>query len=183
MGTDVPNPDFELDHEGHSGWTTGNILHPPDWDSARGNIYQWLKNYTPDFVLIELGTNDVFQCVKTDTAIKNLKTITDVLRKKNPQVKIFIAQIPPLGNQWADKKLCGDSVAYAQRLVEFNNAVKQFALMNNSKNSLIQVVDQYSGINPSVDMYDDIHPNKTGEKIMAQRWFDAIKPYLTKIEE
>lgn len=33
----------------------------------------------------------------------------------------------------------------------------------------------------TADMYDDIHPNSKGEKIMAQRWFDAMRGYLKKL--
>lgn len=180
-GGKMPNEDFDLDHEGHSGWTVGHILQQPGWDSSRGNLHQWLKNYSPDIVLIELGTNDVFQCVQTDTAMKNLSSIVSLLREKNKKVKIFIAQIPPLGKQWSDKKLCGDSIDYAQRIIQFNKAVVNFAKNNSTRLSLIKTVDQYSGVDPSTDMYDDIHPNDKGEKIMAERWFNAIKGYFKKI--
>jgi putative Ig domain-containing protein len=64
MGTDVPIPDFDTDNEGHSGWNFQDILKLPSWDSARGNLHEWIQTYTPDIVLIELGTNDVFQCRK-----------------------------------------------------------------------------------------------------------------------
>ncbi|HLY70677.1 MAG TPA: putative Ig domain-containing protein, partial [Puia sp.] len=71
MGGEMPNPDFDLDHEGHSGWTAADIFHAPAWDSSRGNIHLWLKEYTPDIVLVELGTNDVFQCRKIPDVMKN----------------------------------------------------------------------------------------------------------------
>src|SRR5689334_651691 len=29
MGGDVPNPDFDMDHEGHSGWTAAHMFTPP----------------------------------------------------------------------------------------------------------------------------------------------------------
>ncbi|HVX49645.1 MAG TPA: putative Ig domain-containing protein [Chitinophagaceae bacterium] len=37
-GGEVPNPDFDMDHEGHSGWTTGHVFHPPGW-TVRAVIY------------------------------------------------------------------------------------------------------------------------------------------------
>jgi acyl-CoA thioesterase I len=176
MGGEFPNPDFDMDHDGHSGWNAQDIFTPPSWDSIRGNLPVWLHTYTPDIVLMELGTNDVFQCRAEDDVIKNLTEAINVLRNKNSKVKIFVAQIPPLGAQWSDKKLCGDSVDYASRITELNNAIATFGKKMN-----IVVVDQFTGIDPAKDMYDDIHPNDAGEKIMAERWFVYIHNYLKKI--
>ncbi|MEP7375209.1 MAG: SGNH/GDSL hydrolase family protein [Chitinophagaceae bacterium] len=181
MGAEVPNPDFDADNDGHSGWTIENMFHPPDWDSARGNINQWLEIYKADIVLIELGTNDVFQCRSVPDMIKDLGKLTDILRNKNNKIKIFIAQIPPLGEQWAPKKLCGDSIAYREVIKELNKQIRIFAVKANTTASGVIVVDQFSGVDPAKDMYDDIHPNVKGEKIMAKRWFDAIRPYLKKL--
>jgi len=30
-------------------------------------------------------------------------------------------------------------------------------------------------------MFEDIHPNTSGEKKMAERWFKAIQPYLVEL--
>ncbi|MGH2564711.1 MAG: putative Ig domain-containing protein, partial [Ginsengibacter sp.] len=45
-GTAVPVPDFDMDHEGHSGWTFEDVLKPPSWDSTRGNLHEWIQEYT-----------------------------------------------------------------------------------------------------------------------------------------
>ena len=182
MGGDVPNPDFDMDHDGHSGWTTHDILSPPDWDEQRGNINTWLKFYNPDIVLIELGTNDVFQCVPAKDAMNNISEIIDILRTKNPHVKIFLAQIPPLGAQWADKKLCGTDTSYSKSIEIFNNSIVKIASEKKTVSSNVVTVDLYSGVHPATDMYDDIHPNDIGEKDMAERWFMAINKYITRLE-
>lgn len=182
MGTEVPNPDFDMDHEGHSGWKTGDILSQPDWDKQRGNIHEWIKTYTPDIVLIELGTNDVFQCIPVKDAMNNISSIIDILRKKNRHVRIFIAQIPPLGAQWVNKKLCGNNISYGQAIINFNKQIAILAIAKNTGASSVIAVDQYAGINPAIDMYDDIHPNDIGEKLMAERWYKAIHNYLKKIK-
>lgn len=181
MGTEVPNPDFDMDHEGHSGWTLQDIFQVPDWDSARGNINIWLKSYTPDMVLVELGTNDVFHCRKLPDIMADMAKLVTVLRAKNPAVRIFIAQIPPLGNKWASQKLCKNDTTYDQSLRTFNQAIPGFVRKCTTKVSPVIVVDQYSGINPAIDTFDDIHPNNRGEQIMAQRWFNAIHRYLSKL--
>jgi hypothetical protein len=42
------------------------------------------------------------------------------------------------------------------------------------------VVDQYVRIS-TANQYDDIHPNLSGEKIMAERGFNAIPGYVSKM--
>jgi lysophospholipase L1-like esterase len=181
MGGEMPEPDFDLDHEGHSGWTLEDMFHAPGWDSKRGNIYTWLQTYSPDMVLIELGTNDVFHCRTVNDMIADLRSLADLLRQKNRHVKIVAAQIPPLGKKWAQKKLCGNDTTYDQLIQKFNKAVAAFAKEYSTNASVIMAVDQYTGIDPATEMYDDIHPNEKGEKIMAERWFTAINKYVKKL--
>ena len=114
--------------------------------------------------------------------MQNFSTIINKLRKRNPSVKILLAQIPPLGQQWAPKKLCGTDTAYDKALINFNKAVLEFARKNNTAASPVIVVDQFTGVDPATDMYDDIHPNDKGEMKMAERWYRALKPLLTKLK-
>ena len=181
IGGNVPNADFDMDHDGHSGWKASDLLNQPDWDKQRGNIRDWLLTYTPDIALLEFGTNEVFQCVTNRDAINNIDTVIQLLREKNKSVKIFLAQIPPLGAAWADKKLCNNDIEYAKAVIEFNKAILQYGKAKSSTASPIIIVDQFTGVNPAVDMYDDIHPNIIGEKKMAGKWFAAIKKHLRKL--
>ena len=181
MGTEVPNPDFDMDNEGHSGWRFDNLFNPPDWDSTRGNLTAWLNTYSPDIVLLELGTNDVFQCRKIKDMLKDLSATIDLLRKKNNTVKIFVAQIPPLGAQWADKKLCGNDTSYSRVIIDLNKNIASFSEVHSTAQSPVIAVDQFTGVDTAKDMFDDIHPNEKGEKIMAERWFGAIEKYLKKL--
>jgi lysophospholipase L1-like esterase len=113
--------------------------------------------------------------------LANLNAIVYLLREKNKHVKIFLAQIPPLGAQWSDKKLCGNDTTYHDAIINLNNQIAIYAKEHSTNASSIIIVDQYTGVNPSVDMFDDIHPNTKGEKVMAERWFNAIKPFLKRL--
>ena len=181
MGSPVPLPDFDLDHEGHSGWKFSDLLNPPDWDSARGKLSTWIAGYSPDLVLIELGTNDVFQCRKPADMLADLDKIVSILRKKNPRVKIFLAEVPPMGRQWSDKKLCGTDTSYEAAIQELNRQIVRYGPAHSLPRSPIVTVNQFTGVDPARDQFDDIHPNTRGEAIMARRWYDAIKPFLKKL--
>src|SRR5580765_1323778 len=60
------NPDFDMDHEGHPGWTTMDGLIHVDSIAAATQ---------PDIVLLDLGANDVIQGVPIPTIIAQLKEI------------------------------------------------------------------------------------------------------------
>jgi len=180
-GGEVPDPDFDMDHEGHSGWTAGHMFTPPDWDiKSHGNIKEWLKEYSPDIVLVELGTNDVFQCRTADEVIKDFSELVSVLRAKNSRVKIFIASVLPLGQKWSVQNLC-NSAPYGELINTLNKKIAVFVPGVTTKQSPVVLVDQFTGIDPVHHMYDDIHPNAEGERIVAERWFKAIRSNLAKI--
>ena len=55
-----------------------------------------------------------------------------------------------------------------------NDAIPQLAKDLSTKESPIIIVDQFSDFDAAADTYDGVHPNESGEKKMAQVWFDAI---------
>jgi len=61
---------FDQDHEGHWGWRTDEIL---NGRLAAGSLTEWLDYYTPDVVLIHLGTNDVYQNQSTTSTVEEVK--------------------------------------------------------------------------------------------------------------
>lgn len=149
---------FDPDHEGHFGWSTKNIL---------DLLPVWLQGYKPDIVLIHLGNNDV--SAKTDSAViaGNLKRIIWILRLKNPEVKIVLAQLMTV---WC---------------TSVNHAVPLIAKELSTRKSPVVSVDMATGfINdpklPGTLTCDWAHPNEAGEKWMAERWYTALRPFLKK---
>jgi len=180
MGGPVPDPDFDMDHEGHSGWTAAHVFSPPDWDTKRGNITEWLTTYSPDIVLLELGTNDVFQCRTTEEVEKDFTALVQTFRKKNPKIKIIVGNVLPMGKLWGDKDLCGKGI-YSKAITEMNVMFTRFVSQHTTTASPVVLVDLYSGLNDEKYLYDAIHPNNEGEAIMATLWLKALTPYLSKL--
>ncbi len=147
---DYPDADFDLDHEGHWGWTTGGIL---------AELAGWLDGYTPDIALIHLGTNDG----NTDSlgTVNNLKNIIDTLRADNPNVTIVL---PKLMTPW---------------ITVVNKSVDSIAKEKSTAQSQIIVIDQSDGFinDPSkqnTDTWDWVHTNTSGDRKMAEKWYTAI---------
>ncbi len=146
------HPDFDEDNEGHYGWKITGVL--PKLD-------EWLDKNTPDIVLLHLGTNDQD---KAPVILANLEQVIVKLRTHNPKVTVLFAQ---LITNWGE-------------LAEVNKAIPDLAKKLTTDQSRIIVVDQASGFIYPGDSVDGCHPNAVGEEKMAVKWFDALKPLLSK---
>ena len=61
----------------------------------------------------------------------------------------------------------------------FNAAIPALVSSKNTARSPVRVVDQNSGFNATVDTYDGVHPDLSGEIKMANKWYNALVPLLT----
>lgn len=158
FGGSPPHRDFDMDHEGHWGWRTDEILE---------RIDDWARTYEPHVVLIHLGSNDVFQNQSTASTIEELEQLIDRLRVVNPKVKIAIAQIIPV-----------DHSAKLNAIRSLNEMIEALGAIKNLEDSPVTIVDQFTGFDFEQDTYDGVHPNASGEEKMARRWFSALDELL-----
>ena len=145
---------FDPDHEGHAGWRA---------DEIRDGLPTWLVGYTPDIVLLHIGTNDAFQNQSTSTTVDEIKQIIDALRVDNPNVVVLLAKLIP-----------STDTSINQGIDALNAEVDGIAVQMDTAESPVVVVDQNTGFSAAVDTYDGVHPNVVGEEKMAQKWYDAI---------
>jgi lysophospholipase L1-like esterase len=111
---------------------------------------------SPRIVLITLGGNDLKNGVRKDVAFRNLKTIIEAIQAEGGLVILggvkFIILDKGYGEMY--KKLAKET---------------DIILVPNVLKGLIGK-DKY--------MSDPIHPNGQGYTIMAERFYEAMKPYL-----
>ena len=158
---------FDQDHDGHGGYTTGMYLSYQGKEPLRS----WLAaSSSPDYVLLHLGTNDAIQQVPMATRLANLRAIVGILREKNPDVTILLAQLIPTA----------DAYRNTHQVVPFNNALPALAADCSTSSSRILVVDQYTGYDGVTENgADGIHPTASGMKRMASTWSVALTPLLS----
>jgi len=149
---------FDQDHEGHWGWQADQLVN---------GLPNWLPGYTPDIVLLHIGTNDLFlgdgSASNIAETITEIDSIISLLRDDNPNVLILLAKIIPSTNSLLINKI-----------PDFNQAIPQVATDMYDPDSPIIIVDQFEGFDAVTDTFDGVHPNETGEEKMAQKWRDAI---------
>ncbi|GKS63574.1 SGNH hydrolase [Nitrospira sp.] len=159
MGGTPLYSDFDMDHEGHSGWRADRIL---------GKIAQWSAASRPAFVLIHLGHNDLCQGQSVSSTVEELGAIIDALREANSHVVILLAQV------------IASSAPCMSQIPVFNAQLLMLADKKMRPFSPVVIVDQHSRFDPHSMTRDGIHPNARGESLMADRWMASLAPYLDK---
>jgi lysophospholipase L1-like esterase len=152
-------PDFDQDHQGEVGFRA---------DLIADNVATWANSQRPDIVLLHIGTNDLLQGQSVSSTIDDIGRIIDSLRGVNPNVTVLLAKIIPSGFANLDANI--------QALDE---QIPGLVSAKDTQQSRVLLVDQYSGFDPQADSADGLHPTESGEKKMADRWFDALAPELT----
>ncbi len=154
--------DYDIDHEGHSGFEA---------DQIENSISAWLGGFTADVVLLHIGTNDLDRGpgrgeLVGDTINETLTEIDGIIQKlraQNSTIVVILAKIIPMRH-------------YDTAI--FNDEIDAFVSARTTVFSPIVVVDQYTGFDAIADTYDNYHPNAGGETKMADKWFQALLPFL-----
>jgi lysophospholipase L1-like esterase len=149
-------PDFDQDHEGHSGFTANKVAL---------SVRSWGQQASAQIVLIHLGTNDVIKGQSNGSTRRDLAKVIDELRLANPQIQILLAEIIPIQGKEAVVQ-------------DLNVAIRALAQEKNSPSSPVIAVDQYAGFDVNTDLYDGVHPSESGYAKIATRWFDGLQTLL-----
>ena len=135
---------------------------------------KWMREKHPDFVLLQLGTNDVrmdSDFTQTHKFYSNMKKIISIFKKfknrKGKNTKILIATIPPLPNQ-IKFPFTEKSKERIER--EINPTIRKIAMEEN-----LILVDNYSLFIKNPDLLPNVHPNEEGYKAMAENWYSELK--------
>ena len=124
----------------------------------------WVLRQPVDVFVLELGGNDGLRGIPVTETRKNLQSIIDKVKAKNPAVKIIIAgmQIPPnMGKQYTG---------------EFRSMYPELAKKNDI--ALIPFLLEGVGGEAKFNQDDGIHPTAEGQKILAQNVWEVLKGVL-----
>lgn len=143
---------WDTDHEGR--WGLGTA-------AAAQQVVGWVTQADPDVLIVHLGTNDVGRRENLNEVEAAMRTLINNARRANPHLKILLAQIIPR----EDHQLA---------VLDLNQRYADLAAELDSSESPVRVVDCHSGFDPTLDTYDGVHPNESGERRMAAALADAL---------
>ena len=162
---------FDLDHEGRGGWTSGEILNGlGDWLNQTGSA---------DIVLLSSpGGNDALEGLPYSEAVSNINYIIDILQADNPSITIILEQMAP-----------GRSDIMTSELTEFFTQMQQevlnIAANKTTTTSSVMAVDMFTGFNDNL-LADDVHYNEARElvKLLSQSTYrELTKDEKIKVRE
>lgn len=148
--------DYTVINSGLSGETT----------TSGKNRLNWVLNQKADIFVLELGANDGLRGIPLSETRKNLQSIIDAVKDKNPETKIVMAgmQIPPnMGPEYT---------------TEFKTIFPELAEKNDL--SLIPFLLEGVAGNPELNQADGIHPTIAGHKIVSQNTWAVLKDMVGK---
>lgn len=133
--------------------------------SAGGNArIDWVLQQPVDIFVLELGGNDALRGLDVAVAKRNLQSILDKVKAKNPQVKLVIAGMlapPNMGKAYTDA---------------FKNMYIDLAKTNEA--TLIPFLLENVAAVKNLNLEDGIHPNAEGQKIVAENVWKVLKPLI-----
>lgn len=135
-------------------------------DTSAGGLRRigWMLRRPVDIIILALGSNDGLRGVDLETTRQNLQGIIDRVRQRNPEVTVVVAGMlmpPNLGLEYTE--------AFQRifpELAEANDAV------------LIPFLLEGVAGDPDLNLPDGIHPNKEGQRILADTVWESIRPLL-----
>ncbi|MGB8190938.1 MAG: arylesterase [Chitinophagaceae bacterium] len=133
--------------------------------SSGGNSrIDWILRQPPDIFVLELGANDGLRGISPTETKKNLQSIIDKVKTKNPGVTIILAgmMMPPnMGQQYT---------------TSFRNIFPELAKENNLV--FIPFLLEGVGGEAKFNQQDGIHPTAEGHEIVAENVWKVLKGIL-----
>jgi len=143
---------------GLSGETTAGALRRVDW----------VLRTPADLVVIEAGANDALRGLSPDAARANLERLVAAVRAKQPHARIALVQMEAPPNY---------GVAYTRSFRSIYPAVSQ----KENVPLLPFLLAGVAGI-PRLNQPDGVHPNVSGERIVADNIWKALKPLVAQLD-
>lgn len=155
LGTQQSGPSSmpDRDHEGHNGC---DIL------EISKSVNSWLSTYTPDTILLLVGTNDINEFASGETTAARLEALIGQIYGRRPTATLIVGSILPIA----------DSVKNAQ-VVAYNALIPGIVAGYAAAGKNIHYVDMYSAV-PVTDLVDTLHPGTAGYSKMATVWFNKL---------
>ena len=155
---EVNDEEFDPHHEGHSGYTSGQLLDELD---------DWMAGVdTPDIVLFSSpGGNDALDFLPYEDAVDNIVAIVQKLQVHNPEITIVLEKMAP-GNAMA-------MLVLDDYFTRFQNDMDSLVNYLNTPTSTVMSIDMAAGFDDDL-LADLVHYNQQGASFISARYYDLL---------
>ena len=176
-------------HAGFSGYSIDNIPQDKSISGQRTGLYSfidWLmETYPADIVMLQIGTNDILSLYDLDNAGTRLELLIDKIMSYLPDDgMLFLATIPCMD---ATNTLYINQYYFTVDSMDecvntYNNTIKEIVRKRQANGENIRLADINSVLTKD-DLYDGVHPKKTGYDKMGEYWFNTLDSYWKGSQE
>lgn len=152
------DPGFDSDH-----FAIGGVL----LESLAQLIGAEASQQKPDVVFLEAGVNDLRLHHDPNRTAAALRAWISNLRAVRPQVRIIVSTVLEARDRHVRR--------LPSLIGRYNQLLRGVAAEQSTAESPITVADTSNGWSLRRDTYADIHPNPTGETLIAQRVAEAMQ--------
>lgn len=128
----------------------------------------WVLRTPADLIVIEAGANDALRGLPTSAAKSNLEQLVSAVRQRQPQAKVALIQMEAPPNY-------GVSYTGSFRRIYSEVAAKEGLPL------LPFLLAGVAGIS-RLNQADGVHPNVSGEKIVADNVWKGLKPLVAQLD-
>ncbi len=154
--------EFEIVNSGIAGWTTDDIL---------SHLDEKVFAFDPKRIVLLIGTNDIKHEKTATYIVSNINKIVDKIKKKKPNVKIYVESIYPINNtnqEKIDHKMVANRTN--QKIQEVNKKLEKYC-----KKSNLHYINMYPYLLDSEGNLDirytteGLHISDEGYKIITKK--------------
>ncbi len=168
---DVPVP---ASHDGayRSGISFADNQNLAQWGwqmaQAKWEIASNVRTYSPDYLLVELGFNDLGWGVSGPSGtLESLRELVTNARAAKPDVRILIANV-------SQRSPLSNNPDLPQKITDYNSLLPGFVSSVSTAQSPVALVDVDSPFDYASDSYDGLHPNVRGEYVIARAFANVM---------
>jgi len=169
--TTVSGQMFPRRNEGHSGWGISEVTPYSGGNAGIATVvptpaFSAGSGGTPNIILLHIGTNDATNFSAAQMT-SDLSGFLDKIIANAPNAYLVVAQIIPLGYGTNDT------------IKTYNQSIPGLVQQRVNAGKHVKLIDMFTGFTPATMLgSDNIHPNSTGYKFMADHWYSVIGPLL-----
>jgi len=152
--------DFDRDHDAVWG---GSL------QEAQGHIREHVLAAQPNVLLVLLGTNDLTFFTDAPQSEQNLRVLIGNARAANDQLSFVLGRVLP-------KR--GADAAFVAAASNLNTRLSTVATELGSARSPIAIARTDEGYDTTLDSFDGVHPNASGEQRIAAAFSDTLSAAL-----
>lgn len=154
----------DKEHEGHPGFTI---------DDIKAQVDSWLAGYSPDYILLMIGTNDIawWTAETGDQIAARHAALVDQILARRPNAWVIVASIPPI----TSGLIAPNNVDRAQLGRDLNAGIMSRMATRQAAGKRVRFADVYASLSLA-DLYDGVHPTQAAHTKVATTFFQALSP-------